>query len=70
MEEMMILEMLLCVGLAGLGLKMKMWPVTFISSICWIVIGCQLFKDTEEWLALALIIMIAVAQIIMVRDSE
>lgn len=70
MEEMMILEMLLCVGLAALGLKMKMWPVTFISSISWIVIGCQLFEDTHEWLALGLIIMIAVAQILLVRDSE
>lgn len=70
MEEMMILEMLLCVGLAAIGLKMRMWPVTFISSIGWVIISIQLFDQTHEWLALGLMIMVAFAQVIMIKDTE
>lgn len=67
MEEMMILSMLLCVGIAGIGLKMKVWPVTFVSSIGWVIIAMQLFQDTEDYLAMALILTVAFTQIFLVK---
>lgn len=70
MDEMLILSMLLCVGLAVMGLKMRMWPVTFISSIGWVIIACELFNQTESWLALGLMIMVALTQVILVKDKE
>ena len=70
MDEMMILAMLLCVGLGALGLKMRMWPVTFVSSIGWVIIACQLFEESESWLVLGLMLMLAFAQVIMVKDKE
>lgn len=70
MDEMLILSMLMCVGLAVMGLKMKMWPVTFISSIGWVIIACELFQETESWLALGLMVMVAISQIILVKDAE
>lgn len=70
MDEMIILSMLLCVGLAVMGLKMRMWPVTFVSSIGWVIIACELFEETESWLALGLMIMVALTQVILVKDKE
>lgn len=70
MDEMLILSMLLCVGLAVMGLKMRMWPVTFVSSIGWVIIACELFNETESWLALGLMIMVALTQVILVKDKE
>lgn len=70
MEEMVILGMLLCVGLAAMGLKMKMWPVTFISSVGWVVIAMQLFQENEDYLVLGLMIMVAIGQIFMVKEAE
>ena len=70
MDEMTILAMLLCVGIAAIGLKMRMWPVTFISSLGWVIIGLRIFGEGQDYLVLALIVMAAIAQIIMVRDDE
>ncbi len=70
MEEVIILSMLLCVGLGAIGLKMRMWPIAFISSIGWVIIAIQLYETYESWLVLALMIMMAFAQVILVRDSR
>ena len=70
MDEMMILAMLLCIGLAGIGLKMKMWPVTFISSMGWCIISIHLFSENQDYLVLALMLMVAISQVIMVRDQD
>lgn len=70
MDEMIILAMLLCVGLGGLGLRMRMWPIAFVSSIGWVIIACELFEQSRSWLVLGLMIMVAFSQIILVRDSE
>lgn len=70
MDEMMILAMLLCVGLAGIGLKMRMWPVTFVSSMGWCIISIQLFSESQDYLVLALMLMVAISQVILVKDKE
>lgn len=70
MDEMMILSMLLCIGLAVVGMKMRMWPVVFISSIGWTIISIQIFDDTGDYLVLSLMIMLAMAQVLMARDAE
>ena len=70
MDEMIILAMLLCVGLGGLGLKMRMWPIAFVSSIGWVIIACQLFEQSRGWLVLGLMLMVAFAQVILVKDTE
>lgn len=70
MDEMIILAMLLCVGLGALGLRMRMWPIAFVSSIGWVIIACQLFEQSRSWLVLGLMLMIAFAQVILVKDTE
>lgn len=70
MDEMLILSMLLCVGLAAMGLRMRMWPVTFVSSIGWVIVAITLFEETGSWLALGLMIMVALTQVILVKDAE
>lgn len=69
MDETMIVIMLLCIGLAAIGLKMRMWPVTFISSIGWVIVAMRYFQETTDWLALALMLAVAISQVIMVRDA-
>lgn len=69
-DEMTILAMLLCVGIALIGLRMRMWPVTFISSIGWIVIGLRLFEQSQDFLVLALVVIAASAQIFMVGERD
>ena len=68
--EMMILAMLLCLGLEILAYIMKMWPVSFISSMGWVIISLQLYQESEDLLVTGLILVLAVAQIIMIRDRE
>lgn len=69
-SEMMILAMLLCVGLAILAYAMRMWPIAFISSMGWVIISLRLFQEQEDYLVTGLILMLAIAQIIMIRDKE
>lgn len=68
--EMMILAMLLCLGLEILAYIMRMWPVSFISSMGWVIISLQLYQESEDLLVTGLILVLAVAQIIMIRDRE
>lgn len=68
MEEILVLSMLLCVGLAVVGYVLKAWPVTFISSIGWVVLACEIYNEYESFLALGLMIMLAISQVILVRD--
>ena len=68
MEEILVLSMALCVGLAALGYALKAWPVTFISSIGWVVLACEVYSQYESFLALGLMIMLAISQVILVRD--
>ena len=69
-SEMMILAMLLCLGLEILAYIMRMWPVSFISSMGWVIISLQLYQESEDLLVTGLILVLAVAQIIMIRDRE
>lgn len=69
-SEMTILAMLLCVGIAVMGLRMKIWPVTFVSSLGWVVIGLRLFAQDQDFLVLALVVMAAISQIIMSIEAE
>lgn len=69
-SEMMILAMLLCLGLEILAYIMKMWPLSFISSMGWVIISLQLYQESEDLLVTGLILVLAVAQIIMIRDKE
>lgn len=66
----MILAMLLCVGIAAIGLKMKAWPITFVSSIGWVIISMRLYQDTQEPLVMALIIMLAISQVFLIKSEE
>ena len=68
MEEILVLSMALCVGLAVIGYALKAWPVTFISSIGWVVLACEIYSQYESLLALGLMIMLAISQVILVRD--
>lgn len=70
MDEMIVLAMIICAGLAIVGFKMRMWPVTFISSLGWLVIAMQLFQETENYLVLALLIMLSITQVVCVREAE
>lgn len=70
LEEMTVLAMIICAGLALIGYKMHMWPVTFISSLGWLVIAMQLFQETESYLVLGLLLMLSITQIICVREAE
>lgn len=70
MEEMMMLALLLCVGITLIGLKMKAWPVTFVSSIGLAIIALRLFQSTEDFLVLALMIAAAVGQLFMTKSAE
>ena len=69
-SEMIILAMLLCLGLEILAYIMKMWPVSFVSSMGWVIISLQLYQESEDLLVTGLILVLAVAQIIMIRDRE
>lgn len=69
-DEMMILAMLLCVGIAAIGLKMRLWQVTFVSSVGWVIIAMRVFDANEDYLVLALMIMVALAQIFMIRTER
>lgn len=68
-DEMMILAMLLCVGIAAIGLKMRLWQVTFVSSIGWVIIAMRMFNTYEDYLVLALMLMVALSQIFMIRKD-
>ena len=70
MDEMIILAMLLCVGIAAIGLKMKTWPVVFVSSIGWIIISMRIFEAYQDYLALALMIMVAIAQVFLIKSED
>lgn len=70
MDEMMVLAMLLCVGIAAIGLKMRMWPVAFISSIGWTIISLQVYSQYQNWLVTALMLMVAFSQVFLVRSEE
>lgn len=70
MDEMVILTMLLCVGIAAIGLKMRIWPVVFVSSIGWVIIAMRVFDEYQDYLALALMIMVAIAQIFLIKTEE
>lgn len=70
MDEMIILAMLLCVGIAAIGLKMKVWPVVFVSSIGWIIISMRIFEAYQDYLALALMIMVAIAQVFLIKSED
>lgn len=69
MEEILILSMALCIGLAVIGYALKAWPITFISSIGWVVLACEIYEEYESFLALGLMIMIAISQVILVKDK-
>lgn len=68
-DEMVILAMLLCVGIAAIGLKMRLWQVTFVSSIGWVIIAMRMFDAYEDYLVLALMLMVALSQIFMIRKD-
>lgn len=68
-DEMVILAMLLCVGIAAIGLKMRLWQVTFVSSIGWVIIAIRIFDTNEDYLVLALMLMVALSQIFMIRKD-
>lgn len=68
MDEILILSMALCVGLAFIGYALKAWPVTFISSTGWVILACEIYEDYGSFLALGLMIMIAISQVILVKD--
>lgn len=70
MEEMIILAMLLCVGLAALGLKMRIWPMAFVSSVGWVIIAVRVFEESNDWLVLGLMIMVAIAQVLLVKEAD
>lgn len=70
LEEVTILAMIICAGLALIGYHMRMWPVTFISSLGWLVIAMQLFEETDSYLVLGLLLMLSITQIICVREAE
>jgi hypothetical protein len=70
MDEMVILSMLLCVGIAAIGLRMKVWPVTFVSSIGWVIIAMQVYQTYGNMLVLALMIMVALAQVFMIKSED
>lgn len=69
MEEILILSMLMCIGLAVVGYAQKAWPIAFISSIGWVIIACEIYTQYESWLCLGLMIMLAFSQVILVRDE-
>lgn len=68
-DEMVVLAMLLCVGIAAIGLKMRLWQVTFVSSIGWVIIAMRMFDAYEDYLVLALMLMVALSQIFMIRKD-
>lgn len=70
MDEMIVLAMIVCAGLALIGYKMRMWPVTFISSLGWLVIAMDLFKESEDYLVLGLLLMLSITQVICVKEAE
>lgn len=70
MDEMVILSMLLCVGIAAIGLRMRTWPVVFVSSIGWVIIAMQVYQTYENMLVLALMIMMALAQVFMIKSED
>lgn len=67
---MVILAMLLCVGIAAVGYKMRAWPVTFVSSIGWVIIAMRLFQETQDYLAMALMLMLAIAQVFLIKSED
>lgn len=69
MEEILILSMLLCVGLAIVGYAEKSWPVVFISSVGWAILACEIYSQYDSFLAFGLMVMLAFSQIILVRDK-
>lgn len=72
MEEMMILELLICVGLTLIAYKIQSWPIAFVSSLGITIIGLNLFTDSGDWLILALTLGLAFSQILIcgIGDSK
>lgn len=70
MEEAIILVLLLCLMLYAIGWVSKMWPISFIASIGWVIAALRIFQDGEDYLTLGLMITSALAMVICTRDHE
>lgn len=66
LDDITILAMLLCVALAVIGFKFRSLPVMVMSSLGWVILAIQLYQEFESVLVLALMMMVAIAQTIMV----
>ena len=53
-----------------LGAKKNARPVTFISSLGWMICGLQIFQQTEEILPTVLLMMLAISQFLLFGAKE
>lgn len=64
---------LLGLAFSGALLALGAWkgsrPVVFVSSLGWTVCGLQIVQQTEELLPLALLVMLAISQFILVGSG-
>lgn len=67
---MLITAMVFVVVLTIIGYKARSFPVIVVSSLGWVVIALYWYQDTQELLHLVLMIMIAFAQVLLVRGSS
>lgn len=54
--------LILCVMLAIIGIKMRSFVFVLISSMGWILLGIQIFLNTQEALVFLLVIAVSAAQ--------
>lgn len=69
-SEGVIIALLVSLLLLGLALKMRSLPVVFISSLGWLISGLQIYDQTQEFLPLALLFMVAVSQFMLITDKS
>lgn len=70
MSEGVIIAMLIALLLGLIGYKFRSLPVTFISSIGWLISGLEVYQQTAELLPMALLLMLAFTQFFLIREAD
>ena len=67
--EGLVIACIVSIGLSILAYLMKSLPVTFISSLAWVICALQIFQQTEEVLPMILLLMFSFGQFMFIKEK-
>ena len=65
----LIIALIAAAGLGVMGATKKSKPLIFVSSVGWMIAALQTYQQTTETLPMALLLMLAVGQFVLVRGE-